>query len=78
MSTNKKKIKETIEKIKELRKVWCEAVELFDSIDDIKEEDWKYNSGFPTEYPFEQSFDEYPFEINEWIDALEDSIQKGE
>lgn len=72
---NKGKINKLINKIRELNVCWYEAVLLFDSIDDCIEEDWKHNSGFPTEYPFEQSFDEYPLQISAWIAAMEKTIK---
>lgn len=68
------KKKEMIEKLQKLRDLWSEISELCDEIND---EDSNYAMGeFAQGYPFDLSFDEYPWEIDDWISELELAIEK--
>ena len=69
-----KKKKQVINKLWKLLKLWMEINELCDEID---YEDKGYCMGeFAEKYPFTMSFDEYPYEIEEWIYSLQDALDK--
>ena len=63
-----------INKLWEFRNIWEQISELCDEIDD---EDKDYCMGeFAENYPFTKSFDEYPSEIEAWIESLQEAYGK--